>query len=89
MMMTIMQSYKASSPLPSTPTTLVTSSLVLLAASIVIAASLLKGKSEVLTYPVKSTWLQRKHQFRVNGAKVIEQGFFEVSLSRIVSAIAR
>jgi len=56
-------------------------SLVLLIASFMITVFLLKGKSQVLTYPVKSTWLQKKYQFRVNGAKVIEQGFVEVSMS--------
>lgn len=52
-----------------------------LATSIFAAASMIHWKSDTLTLPVKSTWLQQKHEFRVNGAKLIEQGFVEVSSS--------
>jgi hypothetical protein len=71
---------KASESLPSMPTTLVAVSLVVLFASIAVAVSFLHEESEVPTYPLNSTWLQRKRQFRINGAKVIERGFVEVGL---------
>lgn len=71
----------ASDFFPSTPTKLVVTSLVVFLASIVIAVSFLWEKSKLPTYPTNSTWLQRKRQFRINGSKVIEQGFVEVSSS--------
>jgi len=70
---------KASESLPSMPTTLVAVSLVVLFASIAVAALFLPEDNEIPTYPLKSTWLQRKRQFRINGARLIEQGFVEVS----------
>jgi hypothetical protein len=70
---------KASESLPSLPTTLVALSLVVFFASIAVAVLFLPEESQVPTYPLKSTWLQRKRQFRINGAKLIEQGFVEVS----------
>jgi hypothetical protein len=70
---------KASDSLPNMPTTLVAVSLVVLFASIAVAVLFLPEDSEVPTYPLNSTWPQRKRQFRINGAKVIEQGFVEVS----------
>jgi hypothetical protein len=67
--------------LASTLTALVVASLLAFLVSIVIAVSLSSDNSEIPVYPVKSTWLQRKRQFRVNGARIIEQGFVEVTLS--------
>lgn len=50
------------------------------AAAVVSAAFALPlTRSDLLTYPTKSSWLQAKKQFRVHGPKTIEKGFIEVS----------
>ena len=77
----ILHNLGASDFLASTPTMFVVASLLVFAASIAVAVSFLSDNSDIPTYPVKSTWLQRKRQFRINGVKVIEKGFAEVTMS--------
>jgi len=74
-------SHKASDLLLSMSTALAVASLMIFLASIIIAVSFLRENSGLPIYPANSTWLERKRQFRINGVKVIEQGFVEVSLS--------
>jgi hypothetical protein len=74
---------------PSTSTTLSVAFLLVFLTSVAIALSFFSEESEVPTYPLNSTWLQRKRQFRINGAKVIEQGFVEVSLTLKTPVLTR
>lgn len=51
--------------------------VMLIIASLAATKRWMRQSSAVQTYPLTSTLLQRKRQFRVNGAKVIEHGFAE------------
>jgi hypothetical protein len=68
--------------LPMAATFLITLATVTFA-SIIAAIPLFRNrKSDILTLPVGSSWLQQKHAFRCNGPKLIEQGFLAVSVLR-------
>jgi hypothetical protein len=71
---------------PSIAVTLLITLVMVLVASIIAAIPFFRTKkSDILTLPVGSSWLQQKHEFRINGPKLIEQGFLAVSVSRFKS----
>jgi hypothetical protein len=60
-------------------TSLITLAMAIVASIIAAVPVFRIKKIDILTLPVGSTWLQQKHEFRINGPKLIEQGFLAVS----------
>jgi hypothetical protein len=68
---------------PSIAVTLLITLAMAIVASIIAAIPFFRTrKSNIPTLPVGSSWLQQKHEFRINGPKMIEQGFLTVSILR-------
>jgi hypothetical protein len=68
--------------LPMAATSLITLAMAIVASIIAAIPFFRTKKSDILTLPVGSSWLQQKHEFRINGPKLIEEGFLAVSVLR-------